>query len=228
MKVKGNAALASLCSWGCGYLHALGAGLVWVALLPPLCCAMIYVQKPSNDTFVVLTTAPCHPRSRGGRKVTVFISSGRNSHVSDFTGEGGRQGRRSRPMWCSALFTGLPCSQHRKTVPHFPYGQAFAHLNLSDRVCIVQTSWRWGCKLPLPLVHCVPAHPWDSQDDFLGSRSSWGVTCVFLPSTPWQSLGSTLKKYYSAGKQILGLGCAPGLLNTGDALQSQAVFKDKE
>lgn len=90
------------------------------------------------------------------RKVTVFVSSGRNSHVSDFTGEVGRQGGRPRPVQCSALFPGLPQSWEGKAEPHFPYGQACAHLNFPER--IPATPQRLHCADQLDTGMQMPLH----------------------------------------------------------------------
>lgn len=189
--------------------------------------------------------------------MTVFVSGSRNSHVSDFTGEVGRQGGRSRSVRCSAPFPGLPRSWEGKAAPHFPYGQAFAHLNLPERIpaapqrlhCADQLEM--GMQTPSPLSALCTSSPWGQPRGLSGVKGFPRSTHVFLPSTPRQPLGSTWLvaalesySYFSAGKGVLPvqgpdsarvlatgagqqLGCALGLPRTGGALQSQAIFKDK-
>lgn len=108
--------------------------------------------------------------------MTVFVSGGRNSHVSDFTGEVGRQEGRSRPMRCSVPFPGLPRSWEGKAAPRFPYGQAFAHLNLPERIpaapqhlhCADQLEM--GMQTPSPLGVLCTSSPWGQPRQLSGVK----------------------------------------------------------
>lgn len=108
---------------------------------------------------------------------------------------GGREGDQDR---CGAQ----PCSQaclttgKEKQHPVFLMGKRLptktclrgSQLLPSVRIVetIVQIGSSQGCKLFLPLVRYVPAHPGDSRDSFPPSRGSQGGTRVFLPSAPRQ------------------------------------------
>lgn len=133
--------------------------------------------------------------------MTVFVSGGRNSHVSDFTGEVGRQGGRSRPMWCSAPFPGLPRHREGKAAPRFPYGQAFVHLNLPERLpAAPQRSHRGGdCADRLepgmqtlsPLGALCTSSPWDQPRWLSTAKGFPGRHSCFPALRPTAALGST-------------------------------------
>lgn len=238
-----------------GLWSSRGTGVVWVALLPPPC---------SNAAGAAKRWFICSPwcctlspaREGRERKVTVFVRGGRNSCVSYFTGEVGRQEGRSRPMQCSPQFPDLSCSREGKAVPHFLSGKVFAHLNLPESIpaapqhlcCADQLEM--GMQTPSSIGVLWTSSPWGQPRWLSGVKGFLRSHSVFLPSMPHQPLGSawpvaTLKSYFLAGKEVLcvqgpdsapvlttgmgqQLGCASGLLGEGMLCKARQFSKIRD